>query len=68
MLGYLDDDDTADATARAVRERGAEAWLVPADITTDEGVALLFARAAELGELNGLVHNAGAAVHIGPLA
>ena len=67
VLGYLDDDDTADATARAVRERGAEAWLVPADITTDEGVALLFARAAELGVLTGLVNNAGATLHIGPL-
>ena len=67
VLGYLDDDDTADATARAVRERGAEAWLVQADITTDEGVALLFARAAELGVLTGLVNNAGATLHIGPL-
>ena len=67
VLGYLDDDDTADATASAVRERGAEAWLVQADITTDEGVALLFARAAELGVLTGLVNNAGATLHIGPL-
>ena len=50
-----------------MRERGAEAWLVPADITTDEGVALLFARAAELGAVTGLVNNAGATLHIGPL-
>jgi len=68
VLGYLDGDHTAEETARAVRERGAEGWLVQADITTDEGVALLFARAAELGTLTGLVNNAGATLHIGPLA
>ena len=68
VLGYASDDDAAEQTAAAVRERGAEAWLVQADITTDEGVALLFARAAELGTVTGLVNNAGATIHIGPLA
>ena len=68
VLGYASDDDAAEATARAVRARGAEAWLVQADITTDDGVALLFARAAELGTVTGLVNNAGATMHIGPLA
>jgi NAD(P)-dependent dehydrogenase (short-subunit alcohol dehydrogenase family) len=42
--------------------------LVQADITTDQGVALLFGRAAELGTVTGLVNNAGATLHIGPLA
>ncbi len=68
VLGYASDDDAAEATAQAVRARGSEAWLVQADITTDEGVALLFARAAELGTVTGLVNNAGATLHIGPLA
>jgi NAD(P)-dependent dehydrogenase (short-subunit alcohol dehydrogenase family) len=68
VLGYVSDDDAAEATAKAVRERGAEAWLVEADVTTDRGIALLFARAAELGTVTGLVNNAGATLHIGPLA
>ena len=68
VLGYVSDDDAAEATAKAVRERGVEAWLVAADITTDDGVALLFARASELGTVTGLVNNAGATLHIGPLA
>jgi NAD(P)-dependent dehydrogenase (short-subunit alcohol dehydrogenase family) len=67
VLGYASDDDAAEETARAVRERGVQAWLVQADLTTDEGVALLFARTAELGTLTGLVNNAGATLHIGPL-
>jgi NAD(P)-dependent dehydrogenase (short-subunit alcohol dehydrogenase family) len=67
VLGYATDDEAAEATARTVRERGAEAWLVAADITTDEGVAVLFGSAAEHGTLTGLVNNAGATLHIGPL-
>ena len=68
VLGYVSDEDAAEATARAVRERGTDAWLVEADVTTDVGVALLFSRAAERGTLTGLVNNAGATMHIGPLA
>jgi NAD(P)-dependent dehydrogenase (short-subunit alcohol dehydrogenase family) len=68
VLGYAHDDDAAEATAQAVRRRGADAWVVQADITTDVGVALLFARAAELGQVTGLVNNAGATLHIGRLA
>ncbi len=68
VLGYASDGDAAEETARAVREHGREVHLVAADITTDEGVDLLFARATELGTLTGLVNNAGATLHIGPLA
>jgi NAD(P)-dependent dehydrogenase (short-subunit alcohol dehydrogenase family) len=67
VLGYASDDDSAEATVRSVRERGVEAWVVQSDITTDEGVAMLFARAAEHGDVTGLVNNAGATVHIGRL-
>ncbi len=49
VLGYASDADAAEATAHAVREHGHEVHLVAADITTDDGVDLLFARAAELG-------------------
>ena len=65
--GYAWTTDAAEATAHAVRERGHEVHLVAADITTDDGVDLLFARAAELGTVTGLVNNAGATIHIGPL-
>ena len=68
VLGYADDTDAAEATARAVREHGNGVHLVAADISTDEGVALLFARAAELGTVTGLVNNAGATLRIGRLA
>jgi NAD(P)-dependent dehydrogenase (short-subunit alcohol dehydrogenase family) len=67
VLGYAGDDDAADATARDVRGHGHQVHLVAADITTDDGVALLFERAAELGTLTGLVNNAGATINIAPL-
>jgi NAD(P)-dependent dehydrogenase (short-subunit alcohol dehydrogenase family) len=67
VLGYADNTDAAEATAGAVREHGHHVHLVAADIATDEGVTLLFARAAELGTVTGLVNNAGATLRIGPL-
>jgi NAD(P)-dependent dehydrogenase (short-subunit alcohol dehydrogenase family) len=67
VLGYVSDGDAAEATARAVREHGVQVHLVAADVTSDEGVELLFARAAELGTVTGLVNNAGATLHIGRL-
>lgn len=67
VLGYSSDADTAEQTGRSVREHGHDVHLVAADVTTDDGVGLLFARAAELGTVTGLVNNAGATLHIGPL-
>jgi len=68
VLGYHSDDDSAEETARAVRLHGHAVHVVQADLATDEGVDLLFRRAGELGTLTGLVNNAGATIHIGPLA
>jgi NAD(P)-dependent dehydrogenase (short-subunit alcohol dehydrogenase family) len=68
VLGYAADDEAAEATAGDVREHGHQVHVVAADITTDDGVALLFARAAELGTVTGLVNNAGATLNIAPLA
>jgi NAD(P)-dependent dehydrogenase (short-subunit alcohol dehydrogenase family) len=68
VLGYASDDDAAEQTAREVRGHGHAVHVVQADVTTDEGVELLFRRAAELGTVTGLVNNAGATLHIGPLA
>ena len=41
---------------------------VRADVTDPAGVDRLFAAAAEHGRLTGVVNNAGATLHIGPLA
>ncbi|WP_020015256.1 SDR family NAD(P)-dependent oxidoreductase [Promicromonospora sukumoe] len=68
VLGYARDDEAAAATRAAVRERGARCVVVPADLTTDEGIDKTFAAAAELGTLTAVVNNAGATLHIGALA
>ena len=67
VLGYVSDDDAAEETARVVRAHGHGVHVVQADLTTDDGIELLFRRAAELGTVTGLVNNAGATIHIGPL-
>ena len=68
VLGYASDESSADATASQVRERGVDCRTVAADLTSDAGVETLFAAAADEGRLTGLVNNAGATMHIGPLA
>ncbi|MEZ5091652.1 SDR family oxidoreductase [Nocardioides sp.] len=68
VLAYAADDESAEATATAVRETGAACHPVRCDLTTDEGLDALFAVAGEHGPLTGLVNNAGATFHIGPLA
>jgi NAD(P)-dependent dehydrogenase (short-subunit alcohol dehydrogenase family) len=68
VLGYATDDATAEATAVSLRAHGGAVDLVRADVTTDEGVDQLFRRASGLGTVTGLVNNAGATLHIGPLA
>jgi NAD(P)-dependent dehydrogenase (short-subunit alcohol dehydrogenase family) len=68
VLGYARDDESARRTAGDVEAHGGRCLTVPSDITTDEGVQALFDGAARLGTLTGLVNNAGATLHIGPLA
>jgi len=67
VLGYAADVGSAEETARAVRAHGHRVQPVAADITTDDGLTLLFERAAELGTLTGVVNNAGATIRIGRL-
>ncbi len=67
VLGYVSDDEAAEATAMQARAHGRDVNLVRADLSTDDGIELLFRRAAELGTVTGLVNNAGATLHIGPL-
>ncbi len=68
VLAYAGDDAAAEETSERVRARGRECLAVRCDLTTDAGITTLFAAAAELGQITGLVNNAGATYHIGPLA
>lgn len=65
VLGYARDDESAEQTATACRELGVSCTTVRADLTTDTGIDALFAAA---GDLSGVVNNAGATLHLGPLA
>ena len=65
VLGYARDDEAAERTARSCRELGVSCTTVRADLVAHDGIDELFAAA---GELTGVVNNAGATLHIGPLA
>ncbi|GAA1937133.1 SDR family oxidoreductase [Nocardioides hwasunensis] len=65
VLGYARDDAAASRTASACRELDVSCTTVRGDLTTDAGIEALF---AEAGELTGVVNNAGATLHLGPLA
>lgn len=65
VLGYRADTAAAAATAELVRAHGIACTTVAADLTTDGGVAALFAAA---GGLTGVVNNAGATYRYAPLA
>lgn len=69
VLGYARDDAAAERTASECRELGVDCTVVRADLTTDAGTDALFAAAGDLtGALTGVVNNAGATLHLGPLA
>jgi NAD(P)-dependent dehydrogenase (short-subunit alcohol dehydrogenase family) len=68
VLGHARDSDSAAEVAERVRAAGAACTLVRVDLTGSTGVDDLFAATAAAGRLTGLVNNAGATVHIGPLA
>jgi len=72
VLAYRADDRAAKETAESVRALGVECVTVRADLTADletgAGVEKLFAAAAEIGRLTGVVNNAGATYLYAPLA
>lgn len=68
VLGYARDDTSAQALADEVRADGGSCLIVKADLTDPGAVERLFAAAAEFGALTGVVNNAGATMHIAPLA
>ncbi len=63
VASYARDDVSAEALAD---ELGVH--VVRADVTTTEGLDALFAAAGRVGPVTGLVNNAGATLHVGPLA
>ncbi len=65
VLGYARDDRAAEETRLAVEDAGARCQVVRADLTDPAGVDHLF---EEAGALTGVVNNAGATLHLGPLA
>ncbi|MCW2842441.1 MAG: short-chain dehydrogenase/reductase [Nocardioides sp.] len=68
VLGYATDDDAAEECRLAAEDAGARATTVRADVSDQAGVHHLFSRATERGRLTGVVNNAGATLHLGPLA
>ncbi|WP_122818310.1 SDR family oxidoreductase [Nocardioides pantholopis] len=67
VLGFREDVEAAEECRLAVEDEGARCTLVRADVTETAGIDRLFARAAELGRLTGVVSNAGATLHLAPL-
>lgn len=68
VLGHLSDGASAERVAAAARAAGSRAVTVAGDVTADGDVDRLFAAAAELGTVTGLVNNAGLTAHVGDLA
>jgi NAD(P)-dependent dehydrogenase (short-subunit alcohol dehydrogenase family) len=68
VLGYHQDRDAVEAVRATAAAAGVRAVTVRADVARDAELADLFAAAAELGGLTGLVNNAGLTAHIGDLA
>src|SRR4051794_2924393 len=68
-VNYRTDSDSAARVVAQLTAAGGQAVAIQADITEHADVERLFAVAcAELGQVTGLVNNAGATVHIGDLA
>jgi NAD(P)-dependent dehydrogenase (short-subunit alcohol dehydrogenase family) len=68
VLGYSRDDAAAELIQASLEDAGAGCTLVRQDLLEPDGVDRAFAAAGEGGQLTGVVSNAGATVHIGPLA
>src|SRR3954463_5330092 len=68
-VNYRSDGDSAPQLVTQLTAAGGRAVAIQADVTDHADVERLFAVArAELGQVTGLVNNAGATVHIGDLA
>ncbi len=67
-LAYRQDGAAAEQVVAQATAAGAHCLAVQADVTREDEVARLFASAAQLGPVAGLVCNAGLTGHIGDLA
>ncbi|MGW9112690.1 SDR family NAD(P)-dependent oxidoreductase [Microbacterium sp. NPDC055683] len=65
VLGYAQDEEAAERTRDEVGALGADCRIVRADLSRDEGVDALFDAS---DDVTAVVNNAGATLHIGPLA
>jgi len=68
VVGYLGDDAAAEQVVAAVRAAGGRGRAVRGDVADASDVDRLFAEAAQLGVVTGLVNNAGLTAHLGDLA
>jgi NAD(P)-dependent dehydrogenase (short-subunit alcohol dehydrogenase family) len=67
VVGYLRESSAADSVVDSVRAAGRRAVAVGGDVADPDVADRLFAAAAELGPVTGLVNNAGLTLHIGDL-
>ena len=68
VLGYARDDAAAEECRGAVERAGGRCWVVRADVADPAGVEALLEAATARGRLTGVVNNAGATLHVAPLA
>jgi NAD(P)-dependent dehydrogenase (short-subunit alcohol dehydrogenase family) len=68
VVNYRDQRDAAEEVVAAVEASGARGLAVRADVVDPSDVDGLFAAAAELGPITGLVTSAGLTAHLGDLA
>ncbi len=68
VVGCRDDEASAARVVDGVRAAGVRAVAVVGDVADEAAVERLFAAAADLGPVTGLVNNAGLTAHIGDLA
>ncbi len=68
VVGCREDEASAARVVEAARDAGARAVAVVGDVADEDAVERLFAAAADLGPLTGLVNNAGLTAHLGDLA
>jgi NAD(P)-dependent dehydrogenase (short-subunit alcohol dehydrogenase family) len=67
VIGYRADHESADALANEVALLGSTARALAGDVTDPAAVDALFDAALEMGQVTGVVNNAGATVHLGDL-
>jgi NAD(P)-dependent dehydrogenase (short-subunit alcohol dehydrogenase family) len=68
VLGYVRDVGAAETTAERARALGVRCEPVRCDVTDESQVDGLFDAAARLGQVTGVVNNAGSTLHLGDLA